>query len=145
MIETTESVLATALRQRGGRVTPQRRAIARIVGELDGHATAETIFSELSERLPGVSLPTVYATLELLEELGEVARVPSGAGAVLFDARTEPHDHMICRRCGAVIDLDAGIDHAAALAAAATTGFAPDDAQAVIKGVCAGCQAAAQE
>ena len=122
-------------------MTPQRLAIARIVRETQGHVTAEHVFGEVSERLPGVSLPTVYATLELLEELGQVRRVPAGSGAVLFDSRTDEHDHVICRRCGSVTDLDSGADRSAVLDAAATLGFRADEAQVVVTGVCAACLA----
>lgn len=141
MIDATETALAEALRARGGRVTPQRLAIAKVVRETGGHVTAEAVFGEVSRRMPGVSLPTVYATLELLEELGQVRRVPAASGAVLFDARTDAHDHFICRRCGAVSDLDCGTDHAAVLGAAAARGFRPDDAQVVVSGLCADCAA----
>lgn len=141
MIDATETALAEALRARGGRVTPQRLAIARVVRETGGHVTAEAVYGQVSRRMPGVSLPTVYATLELLEELGRVRRVPAASGAVLFDARTDAHDHFICRRCGAVVDLDCGTDHAAVLDAAAARGFRPDDAQVVVFGLCADCAA----
>lgn len=134
-----ELALAEALRARGGRVTPQRLAIARVVRETGGHLTAESVFGRVSERLPGVSLPTVYATLELLEELGQVRRVPAGSGAVLFDARTDAHDHFICRRCGAVADLESHADHRPVLDAAAALGLRADEAQVVVSGICADC------
>jgi len=140
-MDATETALAEALRARGGRVTPQRLAIAKVVREMGGHLTAETVYGQVSRRMPGVSLPTVYATLELLEELGQVRRVPGGSGAVIFDARTDAHDHFVCRRCGAVTDLDCGTDHAAVLRAAATLGLRPDDAQVVVSGLCADCAA----
>lgn len=138
---TAEMVLAAALRARGGRVTPQRLAIARVVRETQGHVTAEALFGQVSRRLPGVSLPTVYATLELLEELGQVRRVPGASGAVMFDSRTEAHDHFVCRRCGGVSDLDCGTDRHAMLDAAAAQGLAPEDAQVVVSGLCADCAA----
>lgn len=141
MSETVESSLATALRRRGGRVTPQRLAIARIVDAGDAHMTAEEIFGEVTERLPGVSMPTVYATLELLEELGHVTRVPTGSGPVLFDTRADQHGHMICRRCGAVVDLDAALDRSALHAAATARGFHPEHAQVILQGLCADCAA----
>lgn len=144
MDDSSELVLAHALRERGGRVTPQRLAIARVVRELNQHVTAETVFNHLIERLPGVSMPTVYATLELLEKLRLIRRVALDAGAVVFDPRTEDHDHLICRRCGAILDLDAPLDRAPALAAAAAHGFKPDEAQLVVRGVCARCLAAAK-
>src|ERR1700760_4407753 len=113
-----ETALADALRSRGGRVTPQRLAIARLVDERDAHVTADEIYGEVTDRLPGVSMPTVYATLELLEELGHVVRVPTNSGPVLFDTRADQHDHMICRSCGDVIDLEARIHRARLFSAA---------------------------
>jgi Fe2+ or Zn2+ uptake regulation protein len=138
-----ETALADTLRGRGGRVTPQRLAIARIVDERDAHVTADEIFGEVTARLPGVSMPTVYATLDLLEELGHVARVPTGSGPVLFDTRADQHDHMICRSCGDVIDLDAPINRAELFAAAGSRGFTAEHAQVLVQGLCSRCAAQA--
>jgi Fe2+ or Zn2+ uptake regulation protein len=140
-MESIEAALSTALRARGGRVTPQRLAIARVLQETGGHVTAEALFGQVSERLPGVSLPTVYATLELLEELGHVRRVPASSGAVLFDSRTDEHDHFICRRCGVVADLEFHTDRRRSLAAASALGARADEAQVVVSGLCADCLA----
>src|ERR1700742_4935213 len=96
--------LAAALRSRGQRVTSQRLVIGRLLRELDRHVAAEEVLRRASEQLPGVSLPTVYATLDLLAELGEARRVSVG-GPVLYDPRTEDHAHLRCRSCGAVFDL----------------------------------------
>lgn len=139
-VRVPEDALCAALRERGQRVTPQRLAIARVVRELDTHVTAEQVLTAVSDRLPGVSLPTVYATLELLEELGSVRRVSAGGGAVLYDPRTEVHHHVVCRRCGAVADLEAELDDARVIDAARAAGFTPDRADTVVHGVCAACQ-----
>ena len=72
--------LREALRGRGQRVTPQRLMIAAAVRDLDRHATAEQIYTDVAGRMPGVSLPTVYATLELLEEIGLVRHFHLGHG-----------------------------------------------------------------
>lgn len=104
--------------------------------------TAEQVLASVSEVLPGTSLPTVYATLELLELLGLVRRVGTGNGAVLFDSRVEPHAHTVCRRCGATADLDGTAAPDDALARAGDTGFVPDHAQLVIWGLCERCAAA---
>jgi Fe2+ or Zn2+ uptake regulation protein len=137
--ETAETTLARVLRDRGQRVTPQRLAIARTVRELDRHTTAETVFGRVSEQMPGVSLPTVYATLDLLEEVGLVRRVPTEAGTAVYDPRTEDHHHLVCRSCGEIVDVDAPVDRGALLAAARTQGFTPDDAQVVVRGLCSNC------
>jgi Fe2+ or Zn2+ uptake regulation protein len=142
MARTMEAVLAGALRDRGQRVTPQRLMIARVLDDLDRHATAEVVFGEVSHRMPGVSLPTVYATLELLEELGLVRRVASEGGAVVYDPHTDDHHHLACRRCGAIQDVHADVEATALLAAARAAGFAPDHAQVVVSGLCAACSGA---
>jgi Fe2+ or Zn2+ uptake regulation protein len=140
---TLESTLAAALRERGQRVTPQRLVVARVIDDLRRHTTAEQVFAAVSERMPGVSLPTVYATLELLEDLGLVTRVASQPGPVVYDPRTDEHHHLVCRRCGGIADVDADVPTAQLLAAARTSGFAPDTAQVVVKGLCGDCAAAA--
>jgi Fur family transcriptional regulator, stress-responsive regulator len=138
-----DTVLSEALRARGLRVTPQRLAIARALRELDGHVTAEGVFGHVSSGMPGVSLPTVYAGLELLEELGVVRRVATEGGTVVWDARVEEHHHAVCRSCGAIVDVDAALDRADVVAAAEAAGFAVDDAQLVVRGLCAACRRAA--
>ena len=135
-----ETTLAGALRERGQRVTPQRLGIARVVAELDRHVTAEQVFAEVSSRLPGVSLPTVYATLELLGQLGLVRKV-SVAGSAVYDGRIEEHHHLVCRNCGAITDIEAPVDRAGLLAAARANGFAPDYSEVVVRGLCASCAA----
>jgi Fe2+ or Zn2+ uptake regulation protein len=137
--EPAETTLSRVLRDRGQRVTPQRLAIARTVRELDRHTTAESVFAHVSEQMPGVSLPTVYATLELLEEIGLVRRVPTEAGTAVYDPRTEDHHHLVCRNCGEIRDVDAPVDRDALLAAARAQDFSPDGAQVVVRGLCANC------
>jgi Fe2+ or Zn2+ uptake regulation protein len=142
-METVEIQLSQVLRERGQRVTPQRLAIARTVRELDRHTTAEHVYAHVSEQLPGVSLPTVYATLDLLEELGLVRRVATESGTAVYDPRTGDHHHLVCRRCGEIADIDAPVDRTDLLAAARARGFAADDAQVVVRGLCASCAQAA--
>ena len=137
-----QTILAEALRQRGQRVTPQRLAIARALADLDRHVTAEQVFGEVSARMPGVSLPTVYATLDLLEELGLTRRVATEGGAVVYDPRADEHHHLVCRRCGAIADIDAPVDAGGLLDAARDAGFRPDAPQVVVRGLCAACAAA---
>ena len=135
--------LAQALRERGMRVTSQRLVIHRVLCRRPQHMTADEVLAEVSDSLPGTSLPTVYATLELLEQLGLVRRLSTGSGPVRFDSRVEPHAHMVCRRCGETADLDGASVPGGVLARASQTGFAPEDAQVVIWGTCARCAPAA--
>jgi len=133
--------LAAALRGARRRVTSQRLLIHRALADLDRHVSAEEVLAAVSPGLPGISLPTVYANLELFEELGIVRRVSLGRGAARFDPRTEPHHHLVCSRCGRLEDLDAAVDVGPALRAASGSGFAPSGAALVVTGLCAACAA----
>jgi Fe2+ or Zn2+ uptake regulation protein len=134
--------LVGQLRERGLRVTPQRLVIHRALCGRSQHMTAEQVLARVSDLLPGTSLPTVYSTLELLEGLGLVRRMATGNGALVFDSRVEPHAHAVCRRCGAVADLEGTAAPPDALARAGAAGFVPDHAELVVWGLCAACAAA---
>jgi len=131
--------LSTALRERGMRVTPQRVVVHRALRELDRHVTADELLDAVGDRLPNVSLPTIYATLDLLEELGMVRRVQR-AGTTLFDPRTDSHHHLICTSCGSIEDLDSDLDTGKLERAAARHGFEPERIEAVVHGRCARCR-----
>jgi Fe2+ or Zn2+ uptake regulation protein len=139
MHSSPDSQLETALRERGMRVTPQRVLINRALRELDRHASADEVLAAVAERLPNASLPTVYSTLELLGEMGMVRRVSAGPGAALYDPRTDEHQHLVCRNCRRVEDLDVKVDTAGALRAARANGFEPADAELVVRGLCRNC------
>jgi Fe2+ or Zn2+ uptake regulation protein len=136
-----DGLLVGKLRERGQRVTPQRLLIHRVLSSRDQHLTAEQVLDAVSVSLPGTSLPTVYATLELFERLGLVRRVSTGGGALLFDSRVSPHAHAVCRGCGAVSDVDFSGTSIEELGRAAVDGFSPDHAELVIWGRCAECNA----
>ncbi len=130
--------LIPALRERGMRVTSQRVLVHRALRELDRHVTADELLDAVSDRLPNVSLPTIYATLDLLEDLGMVRRVQR-AGTTLFDPRTDAHHHLICTECGSIQDLDSALETSGIERAAAKRGFSQERIEAVVHGRCAGC------
>jgi Fe2+ or Zn2+ uptake regulation protein len=130
--------LPVALRERGMRVTPQRVVVHRALRDLDRHITAEELLDAVTDRLPNVSLPTIYATLELLERLGMVRRVQR-AGTTLFDPRTDPHHHLVCACCGSVEDLESQLDTGALERAARRRGFRHERVEALVHGRCRDC------
>ena len=140
---TTDTTLTEALHSRGMRVTPQRLVIARVLQRLDRHASVDEVASEVVKEFPTVSVPTVYATLELLAGLGFARRVTVAPGAVLYDPHTDDHHHLVCRNCQSVTDVVLDLDTAAALASAESHGFAPDRAELVVTGLCSACRAPA--
>ena len=131
--------LVAVLHGRGQRSTPQRHVILRELRRRARHATAEEIGRAVREELPGTSTPTVYATLELLVELGLARRIDTGLGAALYDGRTDPHQHIVCRGCGRVEDLDVEMPTAPFVEAAGAAGFEAQRAELVVTGLCADC------
>jgi Fe2+ or Zn2+ uptake regulation protein len=134
--------LTERLREGGHRVTSQRLLVHRAVCEQQRHLTAEQVLGSVSQALPSISLPTIYATLELLEDLGLVRRVSTGTGALLFESRRTPHAHAACRRCGQIVDVPAPQIDPGAFAGARAAGFAPEEAQLIVFGLCNACRAA---
>src|SRR3954449_1208648 len=120
-----DSQLVAALRERGQRVTMPRLLVHRLVRRA-GHVSPEQVHAELAPAHPGLSPATVYGTLDLLDELGFLRRVSTPRGKTVYDPRVEPHHHVICRLCGRMRDLDAGVDSAAAEHAARAAGFTID-------------------
>src|SRR3954451_14276900 len=126
--------LPALLRERGYRTTAQRVVIHDALQDAGRHLTAEQVLSLVGQRLPGVSLPTVYATLDMLEELGLVRRVHTPS-ALLFDPRPDDHAHALCRSCGRVDDVEGGTDLRKPLAAARRAGYVTDGGEVLITGL----------
>lgn len=85
-------------------MTKQRKIIYAIVQESDLHMTAEEIFLLAKERLPSLSIATVYRNLGLMVRDREIRRVSVG-GADRYDRTIAPHDHLTCLRCGCLTDV----------------------------------------
>ena len=134
----SDARLTAALRAGGHRVTAQRLVLHRVLQELGTHATAEEVLQAAAPRLPGLSLPTVYASLDLLDRLG-VARRIDGAAA-LYDPRPDGHQHFACRSCRRVLDVDAELDTAALSRAANGAGLRVDGVDVVLRGICDRCR-----
>jgi Fur family ferric uptake transcriptional regulator/Fur family peroxide stress response transcriptional regulator len=134
--------LVDLLHSRGQRVTSQRLVILRELRRRHQHATAEEVHRAVQHELPGVSVPTIYATLDLFVELGLARRIDT-ATAALYDAGLESHQHAVCRHCGKVIDVEGRLNAAALLSAAREAGFQAQGAELIITGLCAECAAGA--
>jgi Fe2+ or Zn2+ uptake regulation protein len=97
--------LVESTRQRGGKVTSQRILIWRALAGDPTHPTAEDLFERLKPQLPGLSLATLYNTLNELVEWGELRRFDTGDGHTHFDPDMSPHAEIVCLRCHSVMDL----------------------------------------
>ncbi len=132
--------LPARLRGAGLRVTSQRLVLHAALAEIGCHATADEVMQAAAPRLPGLSLPTVYATLELLSGLGLVRRVEAGGHAVRWDPDPAPHAHFACDACGEVQDVPGSADAGALERTARRAGLVVDGVDVVLHGRCAACR-----
>lgn len=99
--------LISRARRHGIRMTRQRKAILRVLCELDGHATAEEIHRRTIQYHEHVDLSTAYRTLDRLRDLRIVTRTDMGQGRALYEVlANNSHHHLVCECCGEVRDLD---------------------------------------
>ena len=99
--------IAARLSEQGYRLTPQRLMILSAIENSDNHISAEEIYAQIIARYPNVNISTVYRTMELLKRLGLVTETDLGEGRVRYHPTDKGHHHhLVCRECGATIDLD---------------------------------------
>ena len=99
--------IAGKLSKQGYRLTPQRLMVLSAIENSDSHISAEEIYVQVVAKYPNVNISTVYRTMELLKRLGLVTETDLGEGRVRYHpAEKGHHHHLVCRECGAIIDLD---------------------------------------
>ena len=101
----TPDTAQTRLRERGLRMTPQRRALLQVLEGDTSHPRAEDVATRLAERMPGVSLSTVYKALHEFADAGLVRELDL-PGGLRFDPEVEDHVHVVCACCAHVEDLE---------------------------------------
>lgn len=95
-----------ACRSRNLRVTPQRLEIFSELARATDHPTVEKLHQRLLQRMPTLSLDTVYRTLATFVDLGLVNKVETVENQAHFEAFVRQHHHLICEKCGIIIDFD---------------------------------------
>ena len=93
------------LHETGLKLTPQRMAILEVLNGNASHPSAQAIYQEVRSRYPMISFATVYKTLKVLEEIGEIQALTINEDKLNFDPDTSPHHHFLCRRCGRILDV----------------------------------------
>ncbi len=103
----TEKKIEAVLKQRGYKITPQRRTIINAIIHSREHLTPAAIHERIRREHPGIGLVTVYRTLEILAGLGLICEMHAGGNcrSYLIRRPSEHHHHLICSDCGTVIDF----------------------------------------
>jgi len=97
--------LRDTLKAHGLRYSRPREVILNFFGERDLHVSAEHLYVELKKRGENLSLSTVYLNLGVLKNAGLVREFTGVNGEALYDSNVGPHHHLICKGCGAIMDL----------------------------------------
>ncbi|KOV56192.1 Fur family transcriptional regulator [Streptomyces sp. MMG1121] len=130
---------AEELRGAGLRVTAARVALLETVRDGD-HLGVEAIASGVRARVGHISLQAVYEALHALTSAGLVRRIEPAGHPARFEGRVgDNHHHIVCRSCGAVVDVDCAVGDAPCLTASDDRGFAIDEAEVVYWGTCPDC------
>jgi Fur family transcriptional regulator, ferric uptake regulator len=132
------SCLAT-LKEKGLKLTPQRRMIIDIIHARGGHLTAEDIISYVQERMPGVNKSTIYRTLEILEQAGCVFKSESDDHFIYHHAEEGHHHHLVCIQCGKTIDCSENLFLPVEKLIAEKYGFQVNFKHLMINGRCEQC------
>ena len=129
----------SALRERGLRMTPQRRAIVAEIMRTQGHISPTALARKVQGDMPGVNASTIYRTLALLEEMGVLAHAHLESGAEYHRTEEAGHVHLTCSNCGDEDDLS--LEEAGELVRLIERhhGFEPDLTHFAIGGLCAEC------
>ena len=97
---------ADKLREAGLKATGPRVAILDAIEQNPNHPSAEEIYQELAEFHPTLSLSTIYSTLNAFVRAGLVRKLTEVDGRLRVEGAKTPHDHAICRICGAIFDVE---------------------------------------
>jgi len=130
------------LREREYRLTPQRVALLRLLAASDEHPSAAMLYDRLRDQFPTTSPGTIYKTLSLLKEMGEVLELGFSDDDNRYDGnKPYPHPHLICIRCRKVIDPEVSLTQDLIQEVAQQSGFRIVGHRLDFYGLCPTCQA----
>ena len=133
--------LTDRLRGAGLRVTGPRVAVLRVLDASDDHPRVDQIIERV--RTSGVSISTqaTYDVCEALYSAGLARRIEPAGSPARFESRTsDNHHHLVCRSCGAAVDVDCAVGETGCLEPSDRRGFVVDEAEVTYWGLCPACQ-----
>lgn len=132
---------AARLRAAGLRVTRHRIAVLDALAGLGGHRTADEVAGALQAAGAPMPRASLYHALGAMAGAGVVMVADAGPGAARYEVSTSWHHHLVCRGCGAVLDVPC-VRGSSPCLDADLPGAAIDEAQVIFRGLCPTCAAA---
>jgi Fur family peroxide stress response transcriptional regulator len=140
-VENRFEELVAKFRECGHRITPQRLALLRLLAASENHPSAAQMYEQLREQYPTMSLATVYKTLSVMKEMGEVLELGFSDDDNRYDGKyPSPHPHLICIHCRKIIDPEAASIRDFTQEMAENTGFRILGHRLDFYGICPDCQ-----
>ena len=136
----SRETLVEALRSAGLRATAPRLAVLAALRR-QPHADTDTVIRHARAELGTVSTQAVYNVLAALVEVGLVRRIEPAGSVALYELRVgDNHHHVVCRKCGAVDDVDCAVGRRPCLTPSEAHGYLLDEAEVTYWGICPACQ-----
>lgn len=132
-----------ALRERGLKSTAQRDDIAKVFFSGDGHYSVDDLYTAVRRVNPRVGYATVYRTLKLLKECGLAAERHFEQGQARYEPTEETsqhHDHIICERCGKIVEFNSEEMERQQERIARFLGFVVSHHRMELYGICSECR-----
>jgi len=104
--EVEHRALASYLEEHNLKSTKQRGAILDVFLNASGHITSDALFQKVREKHPNIGYTTVYRTMKLLCDAGLASERHFDDGIARFEIAHEHHDHLVCTRCGKIIEFE---------------------------------------
>ena len=125
---------------KASRFTPHRAAVLDVLRGSMNHPTAAEIYRKVRRRRPGVAYATIYNALNWLTRNGMAVELKFGDAASRYDPITERHDHLVCLRCGSLVDSKIEIPRRVWATAARRLGFQVEQYRLELYGTCPRCE-----
>jgi len=132
--------LIAALKEHDFRLTPQRVELVRLIASSEGHPSAAQLYDRIKQQFPTISQATVYKTLALLKDLGQVLEIGLRDDNHYDGNRPQPHPHLICIKCNKIVDAELSLDQEAIRKMESETGYTILRPQISFYGLCPDCK-----
>lgn len=142
MSESPNEVLTRYMAQRGLKSTRQRSLIVDTFFQTGGHLSVEDLWAKVRQQDAKVSVATVYRTMKLLSECGLAHARNFGDGQTRYEAAIgrHHHDHLICTRCGMIVEFENDRIEQLQEVVARKHGFRVTSHKMELYGLCRSCQ-----
>jgi Fur family transcriptional regulator, stress-responsive regulator len=128
------------LRAAGLRITAPRVSVLGVLDASEDHPRVDQVIERVRGAGVSISTQATYDVCEALHRAGLARRIAPAGGPVRYESRGDNHHHLVCRSCGAAVDVACAVGEAGCLEPSDRNGFTIDEAEVTFWGLCPHCQ-----